>query len=500
MSTLLQSTAPSRTTPDAREHRKADIIIGHPSVRLFVLTCLALTAALIGAADAGAAPTNDDFVSATAVTALPFADTADATTATTEPGEPQSCVFSDQTVWYAITPSQDGTLAADTAGSTTHAQITAYRADANGLGGLSFLSCANFGDARAVFEVQAGKTYYLQASLLFANAGSLRVNVERVLAPPNDDFANAKAIGSTPFSDSVDLTAATGQPSEPTNCQGSPSPATVWYAFTPSESASYALHTSGFGALAAYTGDSLSSLTEVACTYGPMYFHADAGTTYYLQVASPSGPAGPVRLTLDVAPAAAASFGFFPGDPTIFDTVQFFDTSFDPAGIASRTWTLKDGMPTSDCCPTHRYAADGDYTAQLAVTTLDGRRASTSQVVHVKTHDVAITQLTVPKSARVGRTNQIAVGVNNNRYPETVRVSMLRSVSGGDFEEVGQVTQGVPARARRRTTTFSISYTFSAEDAMIGKVTFKAIATILNARDAHPADNTAIALPTKVTS
>ncbi|HEX8156021.1 MAG TPA: PKD domain-containing protein [Solirubrobacteraceae bacterium] len=500
MSTFVHSQRRSHARSHTDAHSQGDIIAARWPIRLFVLTCLALAVSLIAAAGASAAPTNDDFASATAISSLPFTDTVDATSASTEPGEPQSCFFSDQTVWYAITPSQDGTLAADASGSTATAQVTAYRADASGLSGLSFLTCANFGDARAVFEVQAGQTYYLQASALFASAGSLRVNVKTVPAPPNDDFANAKAIASSPFSDSVDLTAATLQPGEPTTCQGSPSLATAWYAFTPSQSGSYALQRSDFGSLAAYTGASLSSLTQVACTFGQLFFHADAGSTYYLQVASFSGQGRPAQLTLDVAPAATASFVFFPGDPSIVDTVQFIDTSYDPAGIGSRTWTLKDGITTSECCPTRRYSADGDYTAHLAVTTTDGRTASISQVVPVRTHDVAITQLTVPKSARVGRTKQITVAVNNSRYPETVRVSMLRSVPGADFEEIGQVTQGVPARATRRTTTFSISYTFSADDATLGKVTFKVIATTLTARDAHPADNTAIAPPTSVTS
>ena len=40
---------------------------------------------------------------------------------------------------------------------------------------------------------------------------------------------------------------------------------------------------------------------------------------------------------------------------------------------------------------------------------------------------------------------------------------------------------------------------FTGDDAAVGKVTFEATATIVNARDAQSADNTAIALPTRVT-
>jgi hypothetical protein len=53
-------------------------------------------------------------------------------------------------------------------------------------------------------------------------------------------------------------------------------------------------------------------------------------------------------------------------------------------------------------------------------------------------------------------------------------------------------------RGANRTTPFSFNYTFTSDDAAIGKVTFKAIANLVSARDALPADNEAIASPTKV--
>jgi hypothetical protein len=49
-----------------------------------------------------------------------------------------------------------------------------------------------------------------------------------------------------------------------------------------------------------------------------------------------------------------------------------------------------------------------------------------------------------------------------------------------------------------RTTDFTFSYTFTAGDTSIGKVTFKAVAVLVGARDGLPADNEAIAPPTKV--
>jgi hypothetical protein len=63
---------------------------------------------------------------------------------------------------------------------------------------------------------------------------------------------------------------------------------------------------------------------------------------------------------------------------------------------------------------------------------------------------------------------------------------------------VGSLEKDVPARGGNRTTDFILNYTFTAEDALMGKVTFKAIATLVNVRDAYYADNEAISLPVKI--
>jgi hypothetical protein len=83
------------------------------------------------------------------------------------------------------------------------------------------------------------------------------------------------------------------------------------------------------------------------------------------------------------------------------------------------------------------------------------------------------------------------------RYPETVQVQLLKSVPGG-FETVGTLTQSISPRGKNQTTPYTFNYTFTADDANTGKVTFKAIAMIVGSRDALPADNESIAPPTKV--
>jgi PKD repeat protein len=466
--------------------------------RLLIMAVIAAALLCLGAAPALAAPANDDFAAATPAIA-PFSDTVDMTDATTEVGEPQFCGYAEKSVWYAVTPMADAILSADTTGSGTPSQLNVYRQDGTGLGGLSFLSCASYYEP-AVFHVQAGTTYYLQGSPMLWG-GQLSVHIKEVTAPANDNFADATAFSSLPYSDHAVLTAASTEPGEPTACVGS-SQKTVWYAFTPSETNSYVVDRSyGFQPLAVYTGRSLGSLEEVACAgYSTPVFRGEAGTTYYLQLAD-GGPfsGASVDLSVRVAPPATASFFYYPSDPSVFDTVQFSDASFDIAQIASRLWGFGDGVTATDCCPLHRYAVDGDYDAKLEITTSDGRSASATRAISVKTHDVSIARMSVPNSARVGQSRQLSVEVANSRYAETVEVALLRSVPGGGFERVGQVTQSVPVRTHGRMTTFAISYTFAPEDATLGKVTFQAVATIVGARDDHPADKAFIAAPTKVT-
>jgi len=195
-------------------------------------------------------------------------------------------------------------------------------------------------------------------------------------------------------------------------------------------------------------------------------------------------------------------FYYTPGDPSTFDTVQFYDQSYDPAGvgIASEAWSFGDGATATGCCPRHRYAADGTYTLRLTVTMTDGRTASTSRDLLVRTHDVAVSRMAVPETARVGQRAAITIGLANGRYPETVRVQLLKSLPEGGWRQVGVLTRDVPVRLGGRTTDFEFDYTFAPEDAELREVSFRAVATILGAREAMRGDNSFVSLATKVTT
>src|SRR5712691_2461387 len=450
---------------------------------------------------------NDAFANATVISALPFSDLVDISAATTEAGEPPSSCSggssSQRTVWYSFTPAVTGVVRA----SVNAGFSTVVGVYTGGLGGLAEITCRSpFVVRDATFLAQAGTTYHIQVDGMFGQTGVVELRLEVVPPPANDLFVNATAIAALPFSDALDLTAATNEAGEPTtpSCASGPLTSSAWYRFTPTETGSISANTfnSGFSTVvAAYTGTAVASLTEVGCgVFGNRStFRALANTTYYFQVGGLFGQTGSLQFHLEVTPPPVANFFFFPFDASVFDVVQFVDQSFDPGGVGfePQVWSFGDGTTGTGFNVTHRYAADGDYPVQLTVTTHDGRTAMATQTVHVRTHDVAITRFAVPIAANSGQTRRIVVSVNSKRYDETVEVQLFRSIPGG-FQQFGSLTQFVPMNPRNGTTEFAFSYTFTAGDAQIGKVTFRAVAVISGARDALPADNEAIAPPTKV--
>jgi hypothetical protein len=313
----------------------------------------------------------------------------------------------------------------------------------------------------------------------------------------NDNFADATQITSLPITINADNTGATDEIGEPTACAYAIPLKTVWYSYTPSTKTSLTTLLNYPAVVAVYTGNSVGSLGLVACApyyYGQFSFIAQEGVTYYFQVSHYDGYEGNIPFTLEVTPPPQVYINYFPYDPTIFDNISFSAGVSDPGGIYGNTyaWTISDGATSDQGSFNHQFAADGDYTANLTFTTYDGRSASASQVVHVLTKDVAITNFSIPQTARVNQTKTISVDIQNKRYSDYVQVTLYKGTPGGGDVQIGTLTIYVPARAQR-PTTFKFSYTFTSNDATIGKVTFKAIANIVNGRDALPADNTSIA-------
>lgn len=459
---------------------------------------------------------NDEFDGAIVIEALPFTDYRDTTSATWSPDDPWDC-SSNGSVWYAFTPETDTVLEANTIGSDYDTTLAAYT---GALGSLSLVPGACNDDyyglqSRVTFQANAGTTYYFLVGRCCGSGGdgggSLVFTVEEILPPPNDDFASATAVSSIPFTDNTTTEGATWEDPEPLpDCLYENPGGSIWYAFSPSESGSVMAQTQGMWFdtyLGIYTGASLHNLTPVGsrCGYweNRLAFQASAGETYYLQVGGMWGQAGPLEFSLVSTPPPEVNLYYYPSPPSIYDTVQFYESCWDPAGVGIETyqWDLGDGTTAIGCCPSHNYATDGEYLVELVATTYDGRTGSASQIVHVETHDVAITEFNTPTRAEVGETHRIVVGLSNRGlYNESVYLELYKSVPGEywPWEQIGYAYGQVPAHRANRTVDFEFAYTFTEEDATAKKVSFRAVANLNQWPDALPGDNEAISLPTLI--
>ena len=162
-------------------------------------------------------------------------------------------------------------------------------------------------------------------------------------------------------------------------------------------------------------------------------------------------------------------------------------------------WDFGDGAkaPATQDSVQHQYKTDGTYVVTMRATTPDGRTGTSTREVKVETHDVGITKFSVPTSARAGQSKPITVSVGNTRYLEKATVTLYRS-DGDSWDQVGQAKLDVPAHPWR-TVQVPFSYSFTPEDAAVGKVSFRAVVSLeYPVRDARPADNEVIAIATTV--
>ncbi|HUE98716.1 MAG TPA: carboxypeptidase-like regulatory domain-containing protein, partial [Anaerolineales bacterium] len=257
------------------------------------------------------APANDNFADAEAINLLPFSATVDNTEASTEPGEPLNCGSRFRSVWYSFTPTEDIAIRISL-DSPIGGSAELYLASGPEISDLAFVGCA-FSGFPTNFQVQAGQTYYLQVDT-FGQAGILQLNAEQITPPANDNFADAEAINSLPFSATVDNTDATVEPGEPLNC-GSRF-RSVWYSFTPTEDIAIRISLdspiggSGSAELYLASGPEISDLAFVGCAHSgfPTNLQVQAGQTYYLRVDT-FGQAGILQLNAEqITPPANDNF------------------------------------------------------------------------------------------------------------------------------------------------------------------------------------------------
>ncbi|WP_318306329.1 hypothetical protein [Amycolatopsis solani] len=471
----------------------------HTAFRRLLVAGLAVAAALVAPATAHAeAPANDDFDTATAVTALPFRATQDFGEGTTSADDPKSCYsWIATSAWYDYTASADGFVRALPSGAGQLPFIAVYTGERGALTQVPG-ACAEWNTGPSVtFPVTAGQTYHIMVFKPYSGAGQVAtLDLSSVPRESNDDFA-AAAVATLPGTFSGDLSRSTSEPGEVTASCDPEADHSVWYRYTPDRTRSISVERRSTS-VAVYWGASRAGLSEVECassldSYKRVVFRATAGEQYWIRVATDADGASPYEIRLTTAPALTPNVYLYSDPKSVFDDIPMSPNAGDRLGRPLVSGELKfgDGTSvalTSNAQLTHRYAADGDYRLEISATTDDGRSGTGTQVVHVETHDVTLTGLSLPAQARAGQTKPVKVSVVNNRYAETVTVSLRRKGESGYFEEVGALTQYVPVGGR---VEFPFAYSYTAADAAAGQAEFEIVAN-LNDRydgDSHPVDN-----------
>jgi hypothetical protein len=140
---------------------------------------------------------------------------------------------------------------------------------------------------------QTGKLVWLCSTF---GVALLLVALPSLGQPANDECSGATVVGPIPYTDTVDTTTATNNPSDPLlSCNGGNDGNTVWYVWTPDEDITVNISTEGSTepggdpldtAHGVFTG-TCGSLTQVACVdiglTDDLIFEATAGETYYIK-------------------------------------------------------------------------------------------------------------------------------------------------------------------------------------------------------------------------
>ena len=298
--------------------------------RAFATLALTIAALLVlGASARAAAPANDDFADAQALSPTFTAEASGSNVeATKEAGEPNHAGNAGgHSVWYSWTPSVSGPVSIKSYAcfSEMKSLVAVYTGSAvNSLtpvadNGHPFSAECFFGEpSMAEFEAQAGTTYRIAVDGRNGTVGSFNLRLEG--APANDDFDQAKTVTSESngfFSNRL----ASKQAEEPDHA-GDPGGHSVWFKWTPSASERASISTCSTSSaldalLAVYVGTELGDLTEVASnddsprgeglpcrvTDSEVTFDADEGTTYWIAVDGSQGTVGGFNLRIQGRPA-----------------------------------------------------------------------------------------------------------------------------------------------------------------------------------------------------
>jgi hypothetical protein len=261
---------------------------------------------------------NNTCAGATLISSTPYGETVDASAATSDPSDPaHACAAGMSTagsVFYRWVAPADGTLRADTLGSSYDTVLSAYT---GACGALVSQACNDDAPTSIASEitlpVTAGTALTFMVSAL-GSPGILRFHLELEAAPPpHDACPEARVVSLLPYADASNTYGASTSPGDPPpGCGNQSSAKNAWYRFTAPISGVLTVDTEGSAydtILSTWTG-TCGALAEVAggCnddTLGPtsrVQIAVAQGTTYLFQVSAYHGDGGALAFHVAFAP------------------------------------------------------------------------------------------------------------------------------------------------------------------------------------------------------
>lgn len=353
-----------------------------------------LGAALIAAISPGvalAAPANDDFGSATEITALPFRTTIDTTGATWTHDDPYACdTRGEGSVWLRYTAPAAGIVRLSVRSTGTTPAFAVFTGERGALTPVPG-TCSIPSSFEDTFHVEAGTTYHIALmDWRSSMAGPLALGLTAMAPESNDNRVSARVTG-LPATLEGDLRRATAEPGEaPPSCDPT-AVRSLWYRYTATKTRFVNVKTNR----TAITVHRQDEAAEIDCvpvaTSDGVVFHAVQGETYLIRVAD--WPRWAETFLLDVG--TAASIGpeirlvAGSGEPAVGTDIEFWLWSGDPhrRDLVNGTLTFGDGT-SAPFVPgqriLHRYAQAGAYEVTITGSTKDGRSGTGSVRFSVK--------------------------------------------------------------------------------------------------------------------
>lgn len=158
------------------------------------------------------------------------------------------------------------------------------------------------------FETDAGQTYQIVMNAS-PETDPLVADLIFTPSPTNDYFSNRVVLAGSSFTVNTPIVGARLEPGEPTH---SPyfGPRSVWYTWTAPASGNVTASSQFSGGTAVvevYTGDTLSTLTQIPTSWNPMIFHVDAGVNYQIAVGEFYGNTDDLHVDFNLSPDATAA-------------------------------------------------------------------------------------------------------------------------------------------------------------------------------------------------